>query len=176
MKIVIVVLIVLLAFLGFQVYGIVTQEIEEAQISSIQTIDNSEVKTISVDKVDDMKSYTHRVSTYEHQSNNLVTAASNYLLAVDYEQYITIYYYLDDQLIQEEYAVDSDVIALKPLAKELIIVLSDDEALKTNLTEKEMTFYSNEGLHVIHVEPKQTGRYEISFNDTMITFENLEKK
>lgn len=176
MKIVIAILIVLMAFLGFQVYGIVTEEIEEAQISSIQTINKSKVKTITVDKAVELNSYTHRVSTYEQVSTDLVSAASLYLMNLDSRKYITVFYFVNDQLIQEEFDVMRELIALEPLHKELLIVLPDDGVLKTNLDKKEITFYKIESLHVIHVEPKKTGHYKISFNDTTITFENLEEK
>lgn len=176
MKIVIAILIVLLAFLGFQVYGIIVDEIDETQVSSIQTINDEKVTRISVDNISDIKSYSHRVSTYEHTSSDLVRATSNHLGELNVSSYITIFYYDDNKLIGEEFDMDSELIELNPLNKECLIVLSDEKTLKTNLKENELTFYNVEAYHLIHIEPKQTGLYELSFDDTKITFENLEKK
>lgn len=176
MKIVIAILIVLLVFLGFQVYGFIVDEIDEAQVSAIQTIDDEKVTTISVDNISDIKSYSHRVSTYEQTSSSLVLAASNHLGDLNASSYITIFYYDEDKLIAEEFDIDSELIELNPLNKECLIVLSDEKTLKTNLKEEELTFYDVEVYHLIHIEPKQTGLYELSFEDTKITFENLEKK
>ena len=176
MKIVIAILIVLLAFLGFQVYGIIVDEIDEARVSSIQTIDDEKVTSISVDNITDIKSYSHRVSTYEHTSSDLVTAVSNHLGDLDVSSYITVFYYDEDLLIVEEFDLNSELIELNPLNKECIIVLPEEKTLTTNLKEKELTFYNIEAYHLIHIEPKQTGLYELSFDETTITFENLEKK
>ncbi|MBI9014149.1 MAG: hypothetical protein JEZ08_18075 [Clostridiales bacterium] len=176
MKIVIAILIVLLAFLGFQVYGIIVDEIDEAQVSSIQIIDDEKVTTISVDNISDIKSYSHRVSTYEHTSSDLVTASSNHLADLNVSSYITIFYYNEDKLIGEEFDIESELIELNTFYKECLIVLSNEKTLTTNLKEKELTFYNVESYHLIHIEPKQTGLYELSFEETKITFENLEKK
>lgn len=173
MKIAIVVLVVLLAFVGFQFYGFISDEVQEAELSQLNTINDAQLKTITVDNPAELATYTHRVSTYEHTSDDLVKAASLFIEASN-PLYIHIFYYVDNMLVQEEFQGES--IELGQINKEILILSQNNEDIKTNLKPKEMVLYEIDDQNMIHITPKQTGLYQISFDKYLITFENLEKK
>lgn len=172
MKIAIVVLIVLLAFLGFQFYGIVTDEIQEAKVSQINTVSDAQLRTITVDNLDEITSYTHRRSTYEHTSDDLVKAASMYYVNMDLN-YVHVLYYDNDNLVHEEYMDES--IQLDNLHKEVLIISHHQSEIDTNLKTNDITLYTLEDATMMHIVPAQTGQYIIKFDDTVIEFENLER-
>ena len=173
MKIAIAVLVVLLVFVGFLFYGFVTDEVQEAELSQLNTINDAQLKTITVDNPGELTTYTHRVSTYEHTSDDLVKAASLFIEASD-PSYIHIFYFVDNMLVQEEFQGDS--IELGQINKEILILSQNNEDIKTNLKPKEMVLYDIDDQYMIHITPKQTGLYQISFDNYLIKFENLEKK
>jgi len=174
MKVVIVaVLIIILAFLGFQFYTIVVGEVDQAQISQINTINDAQLKTITVDKPSDLTTYTHRVSTYEQPSDDLVKAASTHIENAD-SAYIHIFYFVDDMMVHEEF--QSDVVELGQINKEILILSTNNEDIRTNLDPIEMVFYDMNDQYMIHVTPNQTGLYQIALDGYTIEFENIERK
>jgi len=173
MRIIIAVLVLVLAFLGFLLYGIVTDEIHEASISQINTISDAQVKNISVDNPSDLRTYTHRISTYEHTSSELVTAASNYIDKMDLN-YIHILYFDEDMLVHEEFSGDN--ISLERLHKELLIVSPHQPEVDTNLKPDDIVLFKLDDRTMMHITPSQIGMYQIAFEDYMIKFENIEKK
>lgn len=172
MKIVIAILIILLVFVGFQFYNVIDREISEASISQIQVIETDDLQTITVDNVSDLTTYTQRVSTYEQTSKDLVKASSNYIENLSFD-YTHIFYFEDDLLLHKEFS--EDAIQLNGINKEILIVLTEETPIETNVDTESITFYDLNGQYLIHVKPIQTGKYQLGFKDVVVYFENLER-
>lgn len=172
MKIVIAVLIVILILVGFQFYNFITDEITEASIHSIHTFEEEDIETIPVDNLEQLTSYSHRVSTYEHTFDDLITAVATYAHDLDFN-YHHIYYIQNGRLIHEE--SNEMVIDIHKINKELLIAYPNKVTLETNLNSEDITYYDMEGLCLIYIQPHQTGQYQVVIDETTIHFENIER-
>lgn len=171
--ILITILVLILAFLGFKLYKLIDKEVDEFQTSSIQTITAEDMSTITVEKSEELTTYTHRISTFEQTSNDLVKASSLYYDNLDL-QYIHVFYLNGDTLTHEEY-LDKN-IDIGKIKKECLLVVSAMGDIETNLNTKDITVYDLTDTFAIHISPEQTGRYQLALGDYLVKFENLERK
>ncbi|MCH4886965.1 hypothetical protein EZV73_05265 [Acidaminobacter sp. JC074] len=172
MRILIAVMVIILGLVGFLFYNFVSDEVIEFETSGINTIVTEESNPITVDNLDDFNNYSHRVSTYEQTSENLVKATAHLIKDLDMN-YLHIFY-KDDVLTHEEFS--GDTIDLGKIHKECLIVLDHQVTLESNLESDDFTFYEVDDYVLIHIVPKQTGIFKIAFDDVLITFENIERK
>ncbi len=172
MKIIIAVLIIVLGIVGFMFYNFMSDEIVEFETSNIQTIESDNTNRITVDNLNEFNNYSHRMSTYEQTSEDLVKATAP--LINDLDMNYTHIFYKDEHLTHEEFS--SAEINIGKIHKECLIVLDHQVTLESNLTSDSFTFYEVEDYVLIHVAPTQTGIFKLSFDDTNIQLENIEKK
>lgn len=174
MKIIAAICVILVGFLGFQLFDLVTDEIDEAQLSSINEVHLEDLTERSVDNLMEKIAYTHRTSTYEHPSTDLIKASAT--LAFN-EQYASVLYFKEDQLIHEEYAIHQfEKIDFGDIQTECALIVSIKDAFETNLKDKDYTFYDlGSGYKMIHIHPNQTGKYQLSTDTLSFKFQMLKK-
>jgi hypothetical protein len=102
----------------------------------------------------------------------LVKASAHYIDELD-PDYTHIFLFNDDALLHKEFSDDS--IDLGNIHKEILLVLNNETPIKTNIDSKDLTFYDLNGLYLIHIKPIQTGKYQLSYDDVTIYFENMER-
>jgi len=172
MKIIIGVLIIVLGIVGFMFYNFMSDEIVEFETSNINTIEGEKSNRITVDNLDEFNNYSHRVSTYEHTSEDLVKATAP--LINDLDMSYTHIFYKDEHLTHEEFS--STEINIGKIHKECLIVLDHQVTIESTLISDSFTFYEVEDYVLVYIKPAQTGIFKLSFDDTNIQFENIEKK
>lgn len=174
MKFAVVICIILLVFVGFQFYDVIQTEIDEAKVSQLNEVDINKSSQLSVDNLIENLGYTHRKTTYEQPSSDIIKAASSLQLNASYA---SIVYYESDDLVHEEYAVkEYNEIDLGHIKGSCIFVLKIEDNFKSNFDQDEYTIYDlGDDFKLFYVQPKQTGIYHFITDDLTIKYELLQK-
>lgn len=143
------VLVILLVFLGFQVYQIIDREIDEANLSKIDSLDVNN-QNISVDILENSNTYTQRLSTYKDIRHDLLESVKDHLLT----DKPTVYYFENNALMAYETSED--------LSLEIngsCIVLLKDADYQTNIPKSDYEIFQQDDFILIRFTPSQTGQY-----------------
>lgn len=167
MKILVGFMVIIIAIVGFFFYDFISDEVQEAQVSQLYTVEDTQVVKETVDISSTSQSYTHRVSTYPSPSGDLLKDIKALELNPDYA---SLFYYNDD-VIHMEYLLDNDTYDFGSIKGSVLLVLPTQTEWKTNLNETTYEIYSDGDLDIILITPDNTGHYQWEFDSEKIIFE-----
>jgi len=169
MKIAILIMIIVLALVGFQFFQFASSEVDQSQVSQIQSIKSSDIQRLPVGNVEYMGVYTQRISTYPMTSENVIAQAYQYYVKGQLNQA----FYIKDQMLKHVEFSTGDY-DLGKIENNLVLIVTSDE-LKTNLNDGDYLAYELDGYYMLDIQTNQTGRYQIQVDDYIIKFEFMNK-
>jgi hypothetical protein len=153
-----------LGLIGFIFYGFINDEITEFNENAFKTLDINDLEKTTVEKESHLKSYAHRVSTYEQPSNDLLKA---YLGVAD-EADFSIGYFDADDFILEEWMNAPDSVVLRASH---VIILGLDDHVESTIPKEWIQVVTIDEQTAYVIEFGNNGLYQLRDEHTRIEFD-----
>lgn len=161
MKYIIVVFVIILSLVGFTLFSFVQDEVVEFQGTSEFTFNDSKAVNITANENAD---YIHRIS-YDYKNDSLLES----IKAGD-SRYISIYYYLEDNIVCEEFKYDEnlEMKLTNKISGDLLISIPiyDEEnwnISRTNVNHNTLETYKISGFNIYLIKSESSGYNKLTF-------------